>query len=128
MANINTNNLAKELSKEAMDAWDAIADKLPNVRDLDRTPERLLNMQGENADIIGALYKNSIGEAEFVCRNGRAIVQCAEQINRLEHGVGLALLIGSAALCLGGYIYTKMNAQQNRIDKLEHDVAMLKLK
>lgn len=125
MANINTNGLAMELSEEAAKAYEAIAEKLPNIRDLERTPERLLNLQGENADIIGALFKNSIGEAEYVCRNGRAIVQCAEEINRIDRRIGLALLAGGAALCLGGYIYLKLNRQESQIEELRRRVAAL---
>lgn len=127
MANINTNGLAMEMSEEAVKAYEAIAEKLPNIRDFDRTPECLLNLQGENADIIGALFKNSLGEAEYVCRNGRAIVQCAEEINRIDRRVGLALLAGGAALCLGGYIYLKLNRQESQIEELKHRIAMLEL-
>lgn len=127
MANINTNGLAMEVCEEAVKAHELIADKLPNIRDFDRTPERLLNLQGENADIIGALFKNSLGEAEYVCRNGRAIVQCAEEINRIDRRVGLALLVGGAALCLGGYIYLKLSRQESQIEELKNRVAVLEL-
>lgn len=118
MANINTNGLAMEMSEEAVKAYEAIAEKLPNIRDFDRTPERLLNLQGENADIIGALFKNSLGEAEYVCRNGRAIVQCAEEISRIDRRVGLAMLAGGVAIGLGCYVLYKLNEQQRQIDAL----------
>lgn len=127
MANVNTNGLAMKLSEEAVKAYELLKDKLPDIQNIDKAPERLLNLQGENADIIGALFKNSLGEAEYVCRNGRAIVQCAEEINRIDHRVGLALLAGGAALCLGGYIYLKFNRQESQIEDLKHRIAMLEL-
>lgn len=115
MANINTNGLAMELSEEAVKAYELLKDKLPNIQDLDKTPERLLNLQGENADIIGALFKNSLGEAEYVCRNGQAIVQCANEINRVSGQVSMALVLGGVALGLGAYILYKMNKQEEQI-------------
>lgn len=127
MANIETNNLAFELTEEAMKAWEAIKDKLPDIGELNKNPDRLLNLQGENADVIGALYKDSIGLAEYSCRNGRAIIQCAQEINRIDRKLGLALLAGGAALCLGGYIYMKLSHQENQIKDLQHRVAALEL-
>lgn len=116
MANVNTNGLAMELSEEAVKAYELLKDKLPDIRNIDKVPERLLNLQGENADIIGALFKNSLGEAEYVCRNGRAIVQCANEINRIDRRVGLAMLAGGVAIGLGCYVLYKLNEQQRQID------------
>lgn len=127
MANVNTNGLAMELSEEAVKAYELLKDKLPDIRNIDKTPERLMNLQGENADIIGALFKNSLGEAEYVCRNGRAIVQCAEEINRVSGQVSMALVLGGDALGLGGYIYLKLNRQESQIEDLKHRIAMLEL-
>ena len=123
MANVNLEGLATNLTKEAMDTWNLIKDKLPNIQDFDKTPEKLLNLQGENADIIGALFKNSIAEAEYVCRNGRAITQCAAEISRVDRRVGSAILIGGTALGIGIYLWQKFNKQEQRINQLEQIVA-----
>lgn len=122
---IITEDMAISMSEEAIKTFDVIADKLPNVRDFDKNPERLLNMQGENADVIGALFKNSIGEAEYVCRNSRAIIRCAGEISRMDRKVGLAFAIGGAALMLGGYLWTRVEQHERRVGNLERRVAAL---
>ena len=125
MANIKVDNLANELCKEVINAYEVVKDKLPEIRDIDRNPERLLNLQGENADILGALFKDSIGQAEYICRNGRAITQCAAEIGRINKKVGLALCLGAGALALGYYCWTKIQNHQANITSLEARVAEL---
>lgn len=127
MANVNTEGLAMNLCEEAINAYNAIKDKFPNIRDIDNAPERLFNLQGENADILGALFKDSIGQSEYICRNGRAIVQCSKEIARVDSKVGLALLAGGAALCLGGYLLYKFNEKDKEIDALKIRVSRLEL-
>lgn len=125
MANINVNGLAENLTEQAVKTYELVKDKLPNVSDFDANPERLLNLQGENADIIGALFKSSIGETEYICRNGRAIIQCANEINRIDKRVGMAILIGGVAL--GGVCYAvyKIRQQQEQINALNRRVGVL---
>lgn len=125
MVNIPTDDLAFELCDEARNALNVVKDKFPAIRELDKTPERLMSLQGENADIIGALFKDSIGQAEYICRNGRAIKQCAQEIARIDKNVGLALLVGGAAICIGGYVLYKMNQQRDEIELLKHRITVL---
>lgn len=127
MANIHTDNLAFELSEEAVKAFEAIKDKLPSVREIDKAPERLINLQGENADILGALFKDNIGQAEYICRNGRAITECAKEIARVDKNAGMALIIGGVAIGIGGYVLYKLNQQKAEMEQLKHRVAVLEL-
>ena len=120
MNSINTDNLAMKVCDESMKILEVIRDKFPDIRDVNP-----VTLQGENADIIGALFKNSIGEAEYVCRNGRAIVQCVEAIQHIDHRVGVALLIGGAALCIGGYLLYKMNQKDEEIRILSRRISAL---
>lgn len=125
MSKLDTINLACDITEDAMNAWKALESKFPSVGDFNKTPEKLLAMSGENADVIGALYKNSIGISAYICRNSNAIMECVNEINRINRLAGVSLLVGGGALLFGSYIYARLQGTEKRI--VESKVDILKL-
>ena len=125
MSKLDAIKLSCDVTEDALNAWKAIESKFPSVGDFNKAPEKLLAMSGENADVIGALYKNSIGTAAYICRNSNAIMECVNEINRINRLVGISLLVGGGALLFGSYIYARLKCTEKWI--VESKVDILKL-
>lgn len=125
MSKLDGINLYCDVTEDALNAWKALEDKFPSVGDFNKTPEKLIAMSGENADVIGALYKNSIGTSAYICRNSNAIMECVKEINRINRLAGISLLVGGGALLFGSYIYARLKGAEKWI--VESKVDILKL-
>lgn len=128
MSKLDGVNLYCDVTEDAINTWKAIKDKFPGVEDFNKTPEKLIAMGGENADVIGALYKNSIGTSAYICRNSNAIMECVKEIGRIDRLAGISLLVSGGALLFGSYIYKKVKAIEKVIVESEVDLFNLKQK
>lgn len=128
MSKLDGINLYCDVTEDALNAWKALENKFPSVGDFNKTPEKLIAMSGENADVIGALYKNSIGTSAYICRNSNAIMECVKEINRINRLAGISLLVGSGALLFGSYIYKRVKAIEKVVVESEVDLFQLKQK
>ena len=128
MSKLDDIKLSCEITEDARNAWKAIKSKFPSVGDFNKEPEKILAMSGENADVIGALYKNSIGTAAYICRNSNAITECVNEINRINRLAGISLLVGSGALLFGSYIFTRLKLVEKMQVETKVDIFNLEQK
>lgn len=128
MSKLDGINLYCDVTEDALNAWKALEDKFPSVGDFNKTPEKLIAMSGENADVIGALYKNSIGTSAYICRNSNAIMECVKEISHIGNVAVLGLIIGGGALIFGGYIFGRLKGTEKMLVESKIDILELKVK
>lgn len=128
MQELNASKIAMDLTEDAVNVYNAIKDKFPSVAEFNKAPERLIAMGGDNADIVGALYKNSIQTAGCIARNSHGVAECANAISCLDRRVGLAILLGGGALFICGCIWAKLNRQEKEIEAMKACIAELENK
>lgn len=128
MSKLDGINLYCDVTEDALNAWKALEDKFPSVGDFNKTPEKLIAMSGENADVIGALYKNSIGTSAYICRNSNAIMECVKEINHVGNVAVLGLIVGGGALLFGGYIFGRLKGVEKMLVESKIDILELKVK
>ena len=77
----------------------------------------------EATKFLPTLFKNQYALASEICGTGRAIAEVAQAVVKVDKKAGAAILLGTMALGVGYYLWTRVENHERRIRILEQTVS-----